>query len=370
MCIAICLPAGVEIPFDHLVEGQKYNPDGCGLGWVEEGKVQIYKTMSFADFTLKYLDIKERLGNINMLIHFRITSRGVTSEEMCHPFMVKDNMCIIHNGTISNIKADETKNGDSDTKVLAEDILANLPAGWETNASIARLLEDFIGWSKVCILNNKDEMYILNESSGHWLNDIWYSNKSYISYTRTSNVTNLPVKHNSTEYFNSATKSSTSSTDVSRFLNEYCDGCMLEFTYAKLNVHGSDLFCDKCLDKRKKLDEAIIESQQYYSNKPTIMRPCVCCSSLENKEELWHIEVEFPNSILEHPEYVVDFNTTYLKEHTTYADIYSCYSCEECYVKLMTKETGEHVLYVTLLDGPDKYSDDDIKTINSILGGN
>ena len=241
MCIAILVKAGTTVPLDHLREGARANPDGCGLGWVENNKVQMFKTMSFDTWLIKYLDVLERLGNIQMLIHFRITSKGDTTVEMCHPFQVDDNHILIHNGTISSIPKKSLVNGRSDTAVFAEELLRNLPVGWESNASILHILEEYVGYSKVLILDSNNNVTFLNEGLGHWRDDVWYSNKSYESITKSysDNYYMGSAKHNRV--------GNTVQWDV-----ECCDGCQNFFDYTKLTYENHFVYCDECLGKNNR----------------------------------------------------------------------------------------------------------------------
>jgi hypothetical protein len=105
---------------------------------------------------------------------------------------VDDKHAIIHNGTITKIKIAKDDRR-SDTKIFATEYLANLPEGWEHNGVIAELIEEFIGYSKVCMLSVDTGITIFNESMGHWLDGIWYSNKSYIKATYTYKAPAAPV---------------------------------------------------------------------------------------------------------------------------------------------------------------------------------
>jgi hypothetical protein len=331
------------------------------MAWVENDCVQIFKTMDFNIFTEKYLEVILRCGNINMLIHFRITSRGVTNEEMCHPFMVGDNMAIIHNGTISNIKADETKNGDSDTKVLAEQILANLPEGWESNAATHRLLEEFIGWSKICILTDEDKVYILNESSGFWAEDIWYSNRSYVSYTRTvytPPVNNtLPALYDRNQHFQSH--------NSQNFWEEFCDTCFQEFKRADLTPHLGTLLCPSCL---LAAERDLASKSTFAAQGATIHRPCAGCRTLVDRDEMWHLELEFMKPMDEHPEQLDCFQSMLITPHATFTDVGTGYFCETCYMSLMSEERPDALLSLSILDYPDMYTEEEIAVYEATLG--
>ena len=69
--------------------------------------------------------------------------------------------------------------GFSDTYLFNEIILKKLPKRWETNPAITMLIEDMIGFSKVCVLHATKGIIIYNEKKGVWDEGIWYSNTSY-----------------------------------------------------------------------------------------------------------------------------------------------------------------------------------------------
>lgn len=136
--------------------------------------------MTWEGFIDVYNEAVKMYGDTSdFFIHFRITSRGTTDLENCHPFQVDDNMMIMHNGTIIAIP-DRKKDPRSDTRRFAEDYLRFLPENWEDNGIISDFIEDFIGSSKVCMLHKTKGYYIYNEAYGVWDSGIWYSNTSYL----------------------------------------------------------------------------------------------------------------------------------------------------------------------------------------------
>jgi len=135
--------------------------------------------MNFNSFYEEYAIIDSAFGNeSDMLIHFRITSRGATRIDNCHPFQINDKMAFIHNGTISSIPIDK-EHGYSDTYWFNELILKDLPKNWEDNSAIKYLIEDTIGFSKIVMLHATKGIYIFNEDKGVWHEGCWYSNTTY-----------------------------------------------------------------------------------------------------------------------------------------------------------------------------------------------
>lgn len=107
MCIAIYKPAGKRIPLEYLEESFKYNPDGSGFAWAEDGEVTIVRGMfTYEDFLKEWKD-HDQLISHNALIHFRIATHGSIDKENCHPFPLKEG-ALIHNGVFSGLGSQKT----------------------------------------------------------------------------------------------------------------------------------------------------------------------------------------------------------------------------------------------------------------------
>ena len=68
----------------------------------------------------------------------------------------------------------------SDTNMFNEKLLKQLPSNFIRNSAIMNLIEESIGQSKLVFLDNEGRYVIANESLGHWVDNVWYSNDSYI----------------------------------------------------------------------------------------------------------------------------------------------------------------------------------------------
>ena len=183
MCIAIWKPAGKSITKKTLETCFRKNPDGCGFGYIQinrEGKkfLKISKTLEFKAFYRRFRRAERLYPESPFLIHFRIKTHGKINKYNCHPFKINNNQIFIHNGIISKApKCDQQCK--SDTQMFNNNILKKLPVGWENNVAIKEMIEDYIGLSKLVVLNIDGTAKIFNESSGVWDNDIWYSNTGY-----------------------------------------------------------------------------------------------------------------------------------------------------------------------------------------------
>jgi hypothetical protein len=180
MCIAIAKYKGNFITKETLQNCWDSNPDGAGFAYKnEEGSVVVQKFMRFEDFYKAYAEIDNLYGDTqDMVIHFRITSRGATAIYNCHPFIIDDKMAFIHNGTITSMPISK-EHDYSDTFMFNELILKKLPAGWEDSIGVKHLIEDMISYSKIVVLHVDKGLYIYNESKGVKFGGNWYSNTTY-----------------------------------------------------------------------------------------------------------------------------------------------------------------------------------------------
>lgn len=183
MCIAIVKPKGIDISEETLKNCHDRNKDGCGLAYIKDNKIYVYKTLDFDKFMKVYNEVKDLS---NMLIHFRIATHGKVEENNCHPFRLNHRMVLIHNGIISGYGDSKTKDGGkTDTQDFIDKVIGNI--GWKNwkNPAYRTLVGEAIGSSKLCVLDATGDVYIINEHLGDWVDGVWYSNTSYKPYTYT-----------------------------------------------------------------------------------------------------------------------------------------------------------------------------------------
>ena len=179
MCIVIVKTDRTDIPKEQLKESFDNNRDGSGYLFAMNGNLTIKKGFFvFNDFYDNYSSDMERFNNPISIIHFRITTHGLTNKLNCHPFLVNDEIGFAHNGMIDFVDDHKKK---SDTMMFRNDILRNMPSKWIFNDSVLKLMEESIGTSKLAFLDRNGNYRIVNEGLGHWNKNetIWYSNKSY-----------------------------------------------------------------------------------------------------------------------------------------------------------------------------------------------
>jgi glutamine amidotransferase len=178
MCIAIINTAeGEAISKRKFQQCWENNTHGGGLAAVINGKLTVEKELK--DWTRlwkvyrKWRNDKE----LNIMLHFRISTHGSRSYDNCHPFMVNKDLAFCHNGIISKV---DTSNDRSDTVAFNDEYLKHLPRGFAFNQAIKQLLLDRIGYSKLVFLTSDNKYSIVGEKRGLWDGGNWFSNDSYL----------------------------------------------------------------------------------------------------------------------------------------------------------------------------------------------
>lgn len=174
MCIAILNVKGT-LKTEQIKNSWDNNNEGGGMLWREQGKLQTFKTYEYKEFLNKYLALRDNKNISKIILHFRIATSGHDKYVNLHPFLVNDNLGFVHNGVIYGIGDKER----SDTFHF-NTMLQGLPKDFLSNNTIIKFIENYIGYSKLVFLDNKNNHFIVNESLGHYDNiGNWYSNDSY-----------------------------------------------------------------------------------------------------------------------------------------------------------------------------------------------
>lgn len=186
MCLAIVLPAGKDVPREHLVKAWTSNPDGGGFAVAHKGKVIIRKGfMKMQEFLTEFEKARKKHKEKNFLLHFRIRSQGDRLPENTHPYEYEHGV-VIHNGTISGTGA-VYGTGKSDTELFIERFGKDLD--FETVRMHNKELSEALDYNKLAFLFPDGKFLILNEGKGVWDEGIWYSHGGYKPYiTRVNGV--------------------------------------------------------------------------------------------------------------------------------------------------------------------------------------
>lgn len=186
MCIAIYKSPDAVVTEAHLRNSFMRNGDGAGFAVVRNGKMRIRKGfMSFEEFYAAYAE--EVKPEDPALIHFRIKTAGKVDPVNCHPWAIGDEqnpeVCFIHNGTLSGF-IDETT-GLSDTgnfrNAFLNEIHATHGYKFPFTSWINYSLQAIANTSRLAFLDRDGDCIIINEESGVWYENCWFSNESFKS---------------------------------------------------------------------------------------------------------------------------------------------------------------------------------------------
>lgn len=179
MCIAIFKPRKTQPDWSAYQSSYDNNPDGWGFAAARNGKLIVRKGVSsFRTFKKKFYEFR----HCPALVHFRIRTSGDINDKNCHPFLIDQDLAVIHNG-ILDLKCNINKNM-SDTWHFVRQVLRPLNESDQSfpwNLGLSFLGEQFLGTgNKMVFLRSTGEHTIWNGDSGHYASDKhWYSNYSY-----------------------------------------------------------------------------------------------------------------------------------------------------------------------------------------------
>jgi predicted glutamine amidotransferase len=196
MCLIAHRPVkngrGSNIPNEVISYNRRKNPDGFGIAWRQNGKLQHQKfAPSDGHAFEKLLKSIDKQTHIEYVAHWRLATHGPKCEELSHPFSYNDpkagEVLVFHNGIINSIKVDK---GESDTSQFVKDILMKLEAEWWKKPHLKFLVEEAIGWSRLAIMNSRKVWHLNSED---WKNKdgIWYSTEPGPTYA--SSASRMPA---------------------------------------------------------------------------------------------------------------------------------------------------------------------------------
>ena len=180
MCIAIANKKGYPLSKKQFKNCWENNDNGAGMLYKENGKLMTTFEMSSWEALYKIYSSKVRKSNL--LLHFRVSSKGATNVDMCHPFMVSDDLGFVHNGTIFSGLKDYPKE-KSDTWAVNEQVFKHLPNDFYKYPVLMEILSSKTGNSKMAFMDSDEKFYFIgeNKGEGHFCKKSgnWFSNKSY-----------------------------------------------------------------------------------------------------------------------------------------------------------------------------------------------
>lgn len=201
MCIAILKTKNGTITDEELRNSFENNSDGAGIAYTHNNELRIVKGIFDVETFIQTVRQAEKLADNNMLIHCRIGTSGLNDKENTHPFVINNNICLIHNGILSITVPKGSK--INDTQIFINKYMKGIKNNTiMKNQTFHNILEELIGKSnKFVILNNKGEFKIINEEAGSWENGCWFSNNGH----KTTRVRYVSTYKGLDAYYNSYT---------------------------------------------------------------------------------------------------------------------------------------------------------------------
>jgi len=187
MCIIALKPENISISDQTIKNMWENNDDGAGFMYADRGKVRIVKGLMTLD---SFMDAYRRVGDHRKIVmHFRIRTHGEISQELTHPFWIRQGILgMVHNGVISSV-GHTGKANESDTSLYARNLSKRFvnPVKSLESSEVLEKIKSEIGYSKLVFLTNDNRHIIVNEKLGDWHDGCWFSNGSHkTNYTRWS----------------------------------------------------------------------------------------------------------------------------------------------------------------------------------------
>ena len=197
MCIIIAKDKRGRLPKEEELRNSfKYNDDGAGFMYVDNGKVVIDKGYMTCDSFIKhYKALLEKYNNFKnkcLVIHCRIGTSGKNTKGLTHPYPITDNVRLLKSRHLSNqeiaiahngiIKGYGTATGLNDTQEYISKYIYPLYKHYKDfykNFDMLYQIEMATN-SKFAILDNTDTIYYVGEFIDD--NGLNFSNDTYLDY--------------------------------------------------------------------------------------------------------------------------------------------------------------------------------------------
>ena len=185
MCVIIFQDKGTYLEKDRAKRLWHANPDGGGFAFFDDkGDLQIKKSMFFNEFWTSFEQARSQFPKRDYLIHMRIATHGNVNLDNVHPFKIAPKQALAHNGIFNKVPDGPIDGSMSDTRMFISTVLPSLRQNWIDNLTTFEMVEDYMGWSKMAILNNnprlKQNIYLFNETGGVWVDGMWFSSRQGI----------------------------------------------------------------------------------------------------------------------------------------------------------------------------------------------
>jgi glutamine amidotransferase len=194
MCLLCFIPPNKWPKKKHLKNACSANPDGFGFAINAGDEIIIRKSMNADEIIEEFYDLRNDYRDCAVMFHARLTTHGTTNIDNCHPFFVAGDRQVVmaHNGILPVLM--DTDKQRSDTKIFAEDYMARIGIEALDDPIGLDIISEYCSGNKLVFFSISDKLkeqwYIINEESGVYEKDIWYSNGGYQSWADRTKLVN------------------------------------------------------------------------------------------------------------------------------------------------------------------------------------
>ena len=177
MCIIIVANVNKRLSNRIIKRAYKNNPDGFGIAASINGKLEVIKGLYKPSKIIKIYNQLRAKASGDIVLHFRIATRGNVTDSLCHPFYVNKDLVMFHNGVEidEDIAGHSCSNKDeSDTMAFVNNILKNFKKGFQKNKNIMNMISKSVGNNnRLCFLDS-------NGVTTYSSSDLWVESKGIL----------------------------------------------------------------------------------------------------------------------------------------------------------------------------------------------
>lgn len=347
MCVICALPEGTVITEEEFERCWRANSHGFGFSYVnKDNRVVIDKAMELKEAKEKFFETFDRFKDTTpFMLHFRIKTHGDPCLDNTHPFWVAEGkLAFCHNGVI-NEHLPHHQDSRSDTRVFGDEILKRLPEGFQDDVPTMKMMGKYIGGSKLCFIDYRRDMRIVNVQHGTWDKERWFSNTSFRGYSGNTGPTTpyIPTRSGSTPH---STAVSGTKTPEPAAPQTGTQSAVQEHTN-RVNAARQQHYAD------------VMKSQGFLGVLPTPWNACgeddEACGEPEVKQAN-HYQLQYPKEIAKHSSSNPDQSTTpadyrFCKECGSHVDEEEfdddwrrCAECVMPYIEYLEVDRGAYVI--------------------------
>ena len=174
MCVIIVKSKAAIMPtLNEMRNAMFTNPDGFSIAWSNNGKLEVFRTMSrkaMEDYYTKHFnEMKEK----NFVFHARIATHGTRVLENCHGWKFNnDKRAFFHNGILSITNRDNMTDSETFLRDIYEPIFDAYGEEAATKAANA-----IIGGSKFAFIDELGNVRIFGQYTE--IKGVYYSNLNH-----------------------------------------------------------------------------------------------------------------------------------------------------------------------------------------------